>query len=549
MGETFVFPDCGCEWPVVGPPPYLGGPPAIKVDFRKIPFCSAAVALLATGRTKGVFQLEKRLGQKWAKEVAPQTREHVAALASILRPGVLKSKDENGVSITQLYALRKNGRAAAAAANAAEEECLGTTYFLMLFQEQLRALAKRVANFDDLEAELLQKTAAKKDPQGMAAFGTKFVTQAVAGGVVDQAGAERLWANILNSGRYLFNKSHAWSYGGLTIVTAYLKAHNPPAFFSAWLQFAGEAQDPDQEKAELVADARLFGVEVRCPDLRLRKARTSLPCGAVAFGLADVSGVGEAAAAKLLAAVASVEGALGRPLERWSWYDYLYHASKAVSSKVNEQLIAAGALDGFKADRLRMAEEYRVWRALSDGERKWVLANAADRGLQQALRDGLAAPRKRGGFALQPARVETVEGLLYCLDHPAHSLFDTPGSMEDGEKKTLGVAVTTSVVDGLDTSAATHTLPALASAARRLRPGDEVRVAGQVVEAKPITTKRGDPMVWLTITDGKTNLGDIAVFSDRLDDCRPLLRTRNTLLVTMTVSARGGFAVSGVRQL
>jgi DNA polymerase-3 subunit alpha len=172
---NFTFSGCGCTWPVTGPPAYPGGLPGIAVDFDRVPFCRRVADLFATGRTKGVFQLGKRLGQKWTKSVAPRNREQVAALASVLRPGVLKSKDADGVSITQLYALRNNGQSTAVANSPEEAECLASTYFLMLYQEQLRALAKAVGRFDDLEAEQLQKTAAKKLPEAMAAFRDKFV--------------------------------------------------------------------------------------------------------------------------------------------------------------------------------------------------------------------------------------------------------------------------------------------------------------------------------------------------------------------------------------
>lgn len=546
MSEAnFTFSGCGCTWPVTGPPAYPGGLPGIAVDFDRVPFCRRVADLFATGRTKGVFQLGKRLGQKWTKSVAPRNREQVAALASVLRPGVLKSKDADGVSITQLYALRNNGQSTAVANSPEEAECLASTYFLMLYQEQLRALAKAVGRFDDLEAEQLQKTAAKKLPEAMAAFRTKFVEQAAAAGF-DRAAAEAMWENIQNSGRYLFNKSHAWAYGGLSIVTGYIKSHNAPAFFAAWLRHANESADPDLEKAELVQDARQFGVDVRCPDLRLRAVQTSLPHGTVTFGLADVSGVGLAAATKLLASLATAEKKLGRDLSSWSWYDYLYNLGGSVSSTVSERLIEAGALDFLKADRLRMLEEYRTIRALSPGEKAWVVASGKP--LAAALREGLR-PKKDGGFLAQSARKEIVEGLLYCLENPQASLYDTPSSLEAMEVKTLGVSLTAAPIDAVDSSEATHDLAWLADETVRRRPWDQSRVAAAVVEAKHTLTKKGDPMIWLTITDGKTTLGDVAVFSDQVAEYGFLLRRRNVLLLDLVVGGRGGYQLAAARQL
>src|SRR5581483_6191530 len=104
MAETYRF-DCGCEFEVLGPPPTPGGLPLLKYsayeDTR--PDCAATWSLLGRGHTKGVFQLEKQLGQQWARTLRPEHIDHMSALGALLRPGCLKAVDEDGVSMTQHY--------------------------------------------------------------------------------------------------------------------------------------------------------------------------------------------------------------------------------------------------------------------------------------------------------------------------------------------------------------------------------------------------------------------------------------------------------------
>jgi DNA polymerase III alpha subunit len=51
--------------------------------------CEKTWSLISDGNTKGVFQLESRLGQSMAKKLKPQNIEQLAALISILRPGCI----------------------------------------------------------------------------------------------------------------------------------------------------------------------------------------------------------------------------------------------------------------------------------------------------------------------------------------------------------------------------------------------------------------------------------------------------------------------------
>jgi hypothetical protein len=190
----------------VGPPAYPGGLPALDVDIRKAPFCSAVANLFAHGQTKGVFQLEEYLGQKWSKMLKPENEEHICALVSLLRPGCLKARDSNGVSMTEHYVLRKNGDEQTESLHPVVDEVLAKTYNVVVFQEQICKLSEVVAGFSKAEAQLLRKAAGKKDAQLMADTRLKFLERAKEYGAVPYELAVQLFDWIQESARYSFNK-------------------------------------------------------------------------------------------------------------------------------------------------------------------------------------------------------------------------------------------------------------------------------------------------------------------------------------------------------
>lgn len=132
--------------------------PLLRIDQRKIPTnCPAVWAMLATGLTKGIFQLESSLGRTWTKKLKPTSVEHLCALGAILRPGTLKVKDEQGMSATEHYCRRKNQEEAVPSVHPVIDVILEKTYGLMIYQENAMRIAREVAGFTPQEADALRK--------------------------------------------------------------------------------------------------------------------------------------------------------------------------------------------------------------------------------------------------------------------------------------------------------------------------------------------------------------------------------------------------------
>lgn len=550
MSEPAVYRwPCGCSLPVAGPPPREGALPLLDLAAdRNDHGCPAVWALLATGRTKGVFQLESSMARDWTKKLRPTADEHVGALGAILRPGCLAVLDENGVSVTEKYCLRKNGLEEAVAKHPALEGPLRATFMLMLYQEQMMKIAGEVAGFTKAKQGTLRKAGAKKDQSLMQRIGLEFVEAAEKVGKVTRAEAEAIFDDIRKSARYSFNKSHAISYGLTGIDTAWFKAHLPVAFFAGWLMHAKGDSDPRQEMFELAADARAFNVPVEPPDARDLSAAVSTDGVAVRFGLADVREAGPGQVDLMRAAVEAGEAALGKPRSGWGWPEWLVHGLSAVKSNVARAWVGAGAFRFTGVPRARQEKEYAAYAALTKREVAWAGPEFIRRGsLAAALAAYAEVPRKEGGpndvNRRQAARDASI---LLANSEPAD--VDHPNTVAGLEEYLLGVALTCQRVDGCDRAMANWTC-------RQFNDGKapsakKMVLAVEVKEVRAKKTKKGPMMAWLSVDDGTDWIGDVVVFTEAYAEFKGLLYAGNCVLLEgRRDKNRGQFVVDRVYQL
>ena len=170
--------------------------------------CSKTWKLISDGNTKGVFQLESRLGQSMAKKLKPNDIEQLSALISIMRPGCLEAI-RDGKSVSNHYIDKKNGLESVDYFHPALEPSLKTTYGEMIYQEQAMQIAKDIAGFNLQEADMLRKAIGKKKPEEMSKIKTKFMDGCNRTAIVSQKEAEQIFGWIEKSQRYSFNKSHS----------------------------------------------------------------------------------------------------------------------------------------------------------------------------------------------------------------------------------------------------------------------------------------------------------------------------------------------------
>jgi DNA polymerase-3 subunit alpha len=321
-----------------------------KLDLSRIPLDDAATyKLLASGETKGVFQLESSGMQQLFKDLRPDGFEDIVAAVALYRPGPL------GSGMVEDFVNRKHGRASIASLHPLVDDILAPTYGVIVYQEQVMQIAQRLAGYTLGGADLLRRAMGKKKPEEMAKQKSAFLEGASRNGVAP-AQAEHIFGLLEYFAGYGFNKSHSAAYALITYETAWLKTHYPVELLCAILT---SDRDRIEKVVRTIADARAMGVTVLPPDVNesdtdfkvvythpdasrpvRRGDRIQDRLGPqIRFGLGAVRGLGGAALDALFEARA--DGPFRDLFDLAARVD-----AKRVNKAVFEALVQCGAFDG-----------------------------------------------------------------------------------------------------------------------------------------------------------------------------------------------------------
>jgi DNA polymerase-3 subunit alpha len=201
MAKKYQY-SCGCSFGLNDKNGLIFNPDINSINLD----CSRTWNLISDGNTKGCFQLESRLGRSIAKKLKPENIEQLSALIAVLRPGSLEAI-RDGKSVTNHYIDKKNGQETLDNFHPSLEPILNSTYGEMIYQEQAMEIAKVVAGFNLLEADMLRKAIGKKKPEEMAKVKSKFLEGSSSLGIITDNEAEQIFGWIEKSQRYSFNKS------------------------------------------------------------------------------------------------------------------------------------------------------------------------------------------------------------------------------------------------------------------------------------------------------------------------------------------------------
>jgi DNA polymerase III subunit alpha len=346
--------------------PDLQGKP--RFDASAVPLDDAVTyALLQSGDTTGVFQLESSGMQQLFKDLKPDAFEDIVAAVALYRPGPL------GTGMVKDFVDCKHKRKPIEKMHDLVDELLAPTYGVIVYQEQVMQIAQRLAGYSLGGADLLRRAMGKKKPEEMAKQKATFVDGSVQNGVKAED-AERIFALLEFFAGYGFNKSHSAAYALLTYQTAYLKAHYPVEFLCALMT---ADRDKIEKVVRIIAEGRAWGVEILPPAINESKTDFtvvySTPRGngagkgksrktlrvkdalepKIRFGMGAIRGVGETA----LEAVLDVRNT-GGPFS--DLFDFAQRVdARRVNKGVFESLVQCGAFDdSLKSQGITRARAY-----------------------------------------------------------------------------------------------------------------------------------------------------------------------------------------------
>lgn len=202
--------DCGCSVPIVD------GTPLIDYDLINLQ-CPVVYELLEEGHTSDIFQLNSHITTHYSKEIKPQDINDIALLISVVRPGTLNVKLENGHSAATTIVRRRNNEEPTEYVHKLVEEILKPTNGIQVYQEQIMEIARVVAGFTHAEAYKLCKGIAKKKADIISGLKTKFLEGCKTQGLVTDEEAIDIFATSEAAARYSFNKCLPF-YGEIGIL-------------------------------------------------------------------------------------------------------------------------------------------------------------------------------------------------------------------------------------------------------------------------------------------------------------------------------------------
>lgn len=315
----------------------------VDLDLNALPLDNQpAYELLARGDTLGVFQLDGAAMRSLLRAMAPTHFGDIAAVLALYRPGPMAANAHVN------YAERSNGRQTITPIHPelkdALEPILGETYHLLVYQEQVMAIAQQLAGYTLGGADLLRRAMGKKKKAIIEKEFEKFREGMRSNGFSAEA-TQTLWDVMLPFAGYAFNKSHTAGYGLVSYWTAYLKANYPAEFMAAQLT----ANSGNKDKSAIyLAECRRMGIQVLPPSVNDSDQHFTAAGSNIRFGLSAVRNVGD----NVVGSIISSRKAKGRFT---SFSDFLGKVDMTVCKKrVVESLAKGGAFDEFGHTRLSL---------------------------------------------------------------------------------------------------------------------------------------------------------------------------------------------------
>jgi error-prone DNA polymerase len=340
-----------------------------RIDLSRVPLDDRDVfAEIQRADTVGCFQIESRAQMQTILRTRPETLDDITIQVALVRPGPIQGKAVHPY-IERRQRLREDPGYEPPADHPLLAEPLRETLGVVVFQDQVLAVAVHLAGFTVGEAEGLRRAMSRKRSRAaLEAWRERFVAGALERGV-DEPTAHAVYDKLVAFSGFGFPKSHSAAFGLLAYQSAWLRHHFAPEFLAALLNAQPMGFYPP---ATLVRDGQRRGVETRPPHINLSEAGCTIEDGAVRVGLKYVAGVGEDDAERVVA---------GRP------YDSIRDLAQRAAVRGDElrALVESGACDCFGLARRELLwqlglvprpQSVRGWRAGS------VAGQAADARLE-----------------------------------------------------------------------------------------------------------------------------------------------------------------------
>ena len=440
-------------------------------DISHIPTDDAAVyAMLSKGDTAGIFQFESAGMTQKLIDLQPERLEDLIVVLSLYRPGPMKSipvyieNKKNPANIRYIHPLLK--------------DILGDTYGVMVYQEQVMEICRRLAGYSYGHADIVRRAMAKKKHDVMLSERDSFVRGAEANGVSAEA-ANAIFDEMVSFASYAFNKSHAAAYAYLSYQTAYLKCHFRGIYMAALMS---SVMGNTGKLAEYIGDCKSADIDVLCPHVNRSMRGFTYAYGKMYFGLIAVKNIGGGLADRII----SDREANG---DFRSLQDFCERiGGRELNRKALENLIKAGAFDGLGLNRRQLLDSYDM---ILD------MAGSGSRGGIEGQLDLFGSADTESLNMKIPFKPEFERKKLLAMEKEAAGMYLSGDPVSEYEHLSLLL----------------RTAKTFDIACGNYKDGENVRMLCVVQERKLHVTRSGSKMCFLTLSDDTGEL-EAVVFPD-----------------------------------
>ncbi|MBI3460813.1 DNA polymerase III subunit alpha [Candidatus Acetothermia bacterium] len=472
----------------------------VEIDLYQLPLDDPKVYdLLRKGQTTGVFQLEGSGVRALLERLEPSEFRDIIAILALYRPGPLESGMAND------YIERKHGRQKVAFPHPELKDVLSETYGLPIYQDQLLLMARKVAGFSLVEADLLRMAVGKKKKDVMEKMRQRWIEGCVQNKISEKKAIE-LFEDVEKFARYGFPKAHATAYALISYWTAYLKANYPSHYMAALLtSVAGNGE----KIAEYIQECQEMGITVLPPDINESEANFSpTPTHQIRFGLGAIKNVG----------LGTVEAILAARQARALFNSFFDFCRRVEPDKINreviESMIKAGVFDRFST-RKHLIEQ--IDKGLSEGARAFT-------------------ERKSGQKSFFGS--DTDKGVAVATANGNHEEFSKQ-ELLSFEKELLGLYVSGHPLEEVEDRLALLRSYDLAALATQAKEGETVQLGGRIDSLRVINTSNGKRMAFMRLEDLKGQI-EVTIFPDPYERYKKHLLVDRAVLVKGRVESRNG---------
>ncbi len=455
----------------------------VEVDYARMkPLEDTATRILIReGRTMGCFYIEspatrQLLARMWGLHPHPRTLEcdlfeHLVMASSIIRPAA------NNFIIE--FVARMRGKPWQPL-HPLLDGVLGETYGIAVYQEQITQMAMVLAGFSAFEGDQLRKIVTKKSgSKKLEDLRARFTEGAIQRGI-DAKTTSLCWEQILSFSGYSFCKPHSASYALVSCKSAWLKANHPAEFIAAVISNQGGFYSP----FAYLSEARRIGITILPPDINESRRHYTGRGREIRIGLMQIQGLSNRCCETLIREREKVGPYSG-------FADFMKRSHQDPSDV--RLLIRAGCFDNMEGIERRPSLQWEL----------------------------LAAHRQK-----------EKGGTLSLFDDGST---DLPETLPYDEKTVLNQEI-----DTLGMLASRHPLTLYSKILGRIKTvtaaeigehvGEQVTMAGWWITGKPVATKHGEPMEFVTFEDTTATFETTFFPRAYARFCRRLTRHRPYLL-------------------